>query len=155
MLIQIFAKVIIAPTPFYRPDSHKYFECARRGETIGVLETLTKDPYLIYEYNDIGQTIFHMCCKRNMPDLLFLACRCKKGDLDARDYTGKTAVMWAYEFNYVRCLRVRAYLPDHVCRGSQAFRLRESQRQRLLHAASYQALKRQSYHCRLLSHSCM
>lgn len=71
-----------------------------------MLECLAKDSTLIYEYTDLDQTIFHICCKRNLADLLYLACRGRKGDLDARDMTGKTAVMWAYEFNHIRCLRV-------------------------------------------------
>lgn len=98
--------MVVASQPFYRPDAKKFFELASSGDTFKAFDVLAKNQDLVYEYNHLGQTVFHICCKRDYSDLLFLVCRCKKGDMNAKDATGRTAVMWAYEFGNENCLRV-------------------------------------------------
>jgi len=66
------------------------------------------------------QNVYHICAKRGMDRMLLFICRSYRGQIDAKDMTGRTAVAWAFELGEEKCLRVHAHHPGAARSWSEA-----------------------------------
>lgn len=60
---------------------------------------------LIFEYNKVWQNAYHIAAKRSYVNLLYELLH-YKGDIDAIDLTGRSALMWAMECENADCIRL-------------------------------------------------
>lgn len=87
------------------PAGLLFLNSCRTGDHLKALAVLKSDKRLIFEYNHLQQTAYHICAKRGNSELLALISGVCKGDIDAKDITGRTALRWAYESRSFQCLK--------------------------------------------------
>lgn len=87
------------------PAGLLFLKTCKTGESLKALAVLKSDKRLIFEYNHLQQTAYHICAKRDYCELLVLISSICKGDIDGKDITGRTALRWAYESRSLQCLK--------------------------------------------------
>ena len=69
-MLDVIHGAIFPKTPFERPNSAVFIKYVKRGDLIRVIKMLDEDPFLIYQFDFVGQNILHICAKKGYNEML-------------------------------------------------------------------------------------
>ena len=98
-------KNIIPSESFQGEGSYKFIKHIKNGDFSKSMEFLKKNKRLIFEYDLVWQNCYHIAAKRGNSKLLYYLIKFR-GDVDAKDLTGRTPLMWAVEIQNADCVRL-------------------------------------------------
>ena len=102
----LFDRQIVPNEHATSPNALAFLKFARDSNNKEAMSLLKNDRYLIFEYNHLGQNLYHLCAKRDNPSLLTDSTHVCKGNIDSKDITGRTPLKWALETRSIRCAKM-------------------------------------------------
>ena len=94
-------KNVFPSTPYFRPKSKFLIECVKKGDIDTIYKLLSKDRFLVYDFDNVKQTCLHWAAKRNKPEIIKVLLHFG-AYIDAKDSGNRTPLYLASKMGNIR-----------------------------------------------------